>query len=534
MTAEYAYHAGDGSPLATKIRYEYQDGSKSFSWIGGNPEVLYQLPRIALAEVVHVGEGEKASDALNATLDSDKSLAGSHTATCSPTPAWSGVFSQALAGKQVILWVDRDESGEEQARKVAEELEAAGLHWRAVRSRTDARKDDAFDHLEAGHEPTDGEPFEIPGVTILAHPFGFVGERLALLRTRPDPISPLPGLLDPEPGLHVLVGKSSRGKTTLALYLAQCWATGTSPWRSAPRLPGQRSLVISREQNISRLDRRARQMDLCANNLQREAWTARVSLIARDSTLQEEERALLRMDEKGQAMLARVLSHGKTRNDPYTLVILDSLSRLKPSDVEENDNDGMTRWLDGLQEMAESYGAWLVLIHHEGKTNAGDTRTAARGASAIDAVAQGTWVLEQSESPMQRRLRVHGNALDEKTYELTVTDANDPGKILYWRLEDIGEGFPVHEHLEIGQVVTLRELARMLFGKDDGGKRERARQVSWAWQRTGVAVVLEPEGKGKPVRVQRTWGQESGSVEASEGGARGEELGGSRNEEVPF
>ena len=59
---------------------------------------------------------------------------------------------------------------------------------------------------------------------------GFSGDRLRVLRQRPEPTSPLPGILDPEPHLHVLLGKPKSGKTTFALTLARAWAQGIVPW----------------------------------------------------------------------------------------------------------------------------------------------------------------------------------------------------------------------------------------------------------------------------------------------------------------
>ena len=335
-------------------------------------------------------------------------------------------------------------------------------------------------------------------------PVGFVGARLEAIRERPEPQSPLPGLLDPEPGLHVLVGEGSRGKTTFGLYLALCWATGASPWDRAPCLPGGRALVVSREQNVTRLDRRARELDTCAaSKIGRDAWTRKVSMVARDPELDSSLRPLLQLDAAGVARLDEVLTASHEAGEPYRFVLLDSLSRLKPPGTEENDNDAMSAFLDALQELAERHGAWIVLIHHAGKGESRGTRQAPRGASAIDAVAQGTWVMEDGDLPFQRKVKIHGNALQERTLEFTVSNETDPGKVLFWRIEEPGAGHVVEDYLAPGDRVTVPELARLLFENDHQRARVQAKRVAQRWHQGGVATFEESEGKGKPAWVMR-------------------------------
>ena len=173
-TAAYLYESASGDALRRKVRLEpgYRGRSKSFVWEkpgagetwercseDGNPHVLYALPLVAEAEVVHLNEGEKGADRLNAYF-AEHGM-GDHAATCAPSTAWEPIFTDTLKSKTVVMWVDCDEPGEAQARSVYAELCKAGTQVEAVQARSAAEKADAFDHLEAGYAPDQGEPFHI-------------------------------------------------------------------------------------------------------------------------------------------------------------------------------------------------------------------------------------------------------------------------------------------------------------------------------------------------------------------------------------
>ncbi|MGH0031717.1 MAG: AAA family ATPase [Myxococcota bacterium] len=359
--------------------------------------------------------------------------------------------------------------------------------------------------------------------TELQHPIGFTGDRLRETRERPDPRSPLPGFLDPEPGLHVELGRSSVGKTSLAAWIAMHWANGSSPWEGAPPLPQARAFILSREQNVQRIDRRCREMDLCSRSLDRDVWTNNLSIIARDPMLPRKEQPLLRLDDTGLALLRKSLHAARVAGEPYRFGVLDSLSRLKPAEYEENSNDDMTRWLDALEEVAEEFGVYLVLLHHQHKMETGNARTAGRGASAIDAVAQGTWLLEAGDEPYTRKLRVHGNALDERIHEFEVAPPEDPWKVLFWRRrEGLVHAYPIGDYLAPGEECSFRALAKALSGEESPTRawREKAPRIARSWAQAGLARVLESEGKGKGARVIRN--------------APGGPEGGEESDDVPF
>lgn len=178
---EYHYRRADGSYLFTKMRWGSGKGKRIVQVIKDSPSgrviewnlnslpedekhTLYNLPEVIEAvrngTPVHIGEGEKAANALTAKGE---------VATCQPLGAecgtngkcrWLDSHSALFAGAMPIIWADNDEKGQWYACEVAHSLKQAGAAPIVVMSRTGGPKDDAFDHLEAGFGPYDGEPID--------------------------------------------------------------------------------------------------------------------------------------------------------------------------------------------------------------------------------------------------------------------------------------------------------------------------------------------------------------------------------------
>jgi hypothetical protein len=346
----------------------------------------------------------------------------------------------------------------------------------------------------------------------------FVGSRLEALRSRPEPTSPHPELFDPEPGLQLCVAPKATGKTSLGLHFARSWVCGAAPWDGAPELPGSRALFISREQSATRIDRRARALDACALHLSREVWTRRLAIVARDRDLDPRLRPLLRLDTNGLSLFDTLLGRAADAGDPFGLVVLDSLSRLKPAGTSESDNNDMAEWLDELHGIAELRAVYLLLLHHKGHTPREGDRGAGRGASAIDDVAQVVWDLRRVPGLKAfRELRVYGNAVDDAMFTFRVAPDEDPGKILFWRPERPGveteDDAEIEDVLRPGEALSTEDLAWRLAGKprpepsSDGKRprpsrkaRERAQRVRDQWERAGVAEVVDGPHGAKLIR----------------------------------
>lgn len=341
---------------------------------------------------------------------------------------------------------------------------------------------------------------------------GFTGDRLRALRDRPQPASPLPGLLDPEPHLHVLLGRPKSAKTTLALAVARAWCLGVDLWPGAPNMPGSRALVISREQAVTRIDSTLRRLTLFAKDGRGDEWADRLMVVGRDRDLPKEGRRLLTLDDGGLDALRAVLLRARDDGDAFGLVALDSVSRLKPPEIEERDNDGMTVWLDELEDLSAASGAYVLAIHHVGHTaepGRREARGAGRGASAISAVAQVVWLLERVPgNPQQRRLEVDGNAIlpTERFFECATADA-EPGAVFYFRPAIEGTRFPI-EKIAVGEAVSLTELAWRCAGqerqpnkKPPGVALRAAHACIDSWVRAGLGETFE--GKHKALMFTR-------------------------------
>ncbi len=429
VVAYYDYVDRQAEPLARKVRYE----PKSFMWEvpdgrggwrkarsgEGNPGVLYNLPELVEADEVHLCEGEKAADRL---------MQADHVATCPPA-GWRKEFGEFFRSKLVTIWQDRDEAGRRKAQDAYRDLQSVAKSVRVVQSKVDTDKADAFDHLEAGYSVEAAEQV-LPRPALDLAAVAFTGDRLRALRNRMELYSPLPGVLDVEPSLHVLIADAKCGKTTLSYVLGLAWAQGLPPWDGAPALPGGRVLFVSNEQSARKIDRVMRRVTGSAHLGTIEAWTDLVTIIARDSELGPDGRQILSMAPEGLELLRAGLAQAAEAGAPYRFAILDSLSRLKPAGVEEKDNDGMATWLSRLAELAVEFGVYVWLIHHAGHNtegSRGNPISAGRGASAIGQVAQVALYLSKVPGqPRQRKLSIQGNEVDDSTLIFNVSEEPEP------------------------------------------------------------------------------------------------------------
>ena len=342
---------------------------------------------------------------------------------------------------------------------------------------------------------------------------GFSGPGLDALRKRPAKKSPFALLMPPEPGLIALIARAMAGKTSFAAYLAQAWVCGVSPWVGAPALPGSRALILSAEQPAERIDATLRRMDTLSENVTREKWTERLTLIARDPELPRSAARMFTLDAIGRALLRQGLLRALREGKPYGFVVLDSLSRLVPDGLDENSNSEITAWLASLQELAEELSVYVLVIHHVGHAEGrNEARTAGRGASAIAAVAQAVWLLENvGDNPRQRKLHVQGNAVPETRITFSVSsEESDPGKILYWRPTDPLAAYNLADLVGENEEITTSELAaRLQEPPPDEGQRagsvahRLATKLRTEWQRVGLIEVREGPHRSKLLRLKR-------------------------------
>jgi len=339
----------------------------------------------------------------------------------------------------------------------------------------------------------------------------FTADRLREVLAERQPDSPLPRVLDTEPTLHVLAALPKSGKTCFALSIAASWGLGIAPWTGAPRLPGTRVLVVSAEQAVRRIAHTARQLAHAAPGPSREGWEDRVVIVARDRALDPSLRPLLRLDETGVAALRGLIEESRRAGDPIGFVVLDSLSRLKPGDVEENDADAMSAWLDSLAAIATDMNVYVLLIHHAGHAARANPVSTPRGSSAIAAVAQ---VVLNIETPAgrswERTLRVDGNNIESASTTFRVSDDGDAGRVLFFQPADPAGDADIETLLPVGSQVSVNGLALKMMAEDgmkadhpSGSAKRRAREVASAWKSAGLVAIDEPARRGHAALIRR-------------------------------
>ena len=194
------------------------------------------------------------------------------------------------------------------------------------------------------------------------------------------------------------------------------------------------------------------------------------------------------------------MREAREAGDPIGFVVLDSLSRLKPPEVDENDNDGLTAWLDALEAIAFEEGAHIILIHHQGHSRQGrktPAQSAPRGASAIAAVVAVLLVLDKPAKKRRRSVRVEGNFLtgSETTFEVAPESA-EASEILYFRPVDPLAAHDPEMLLGPEGEISTNGLAWKLSGKErqpgknpPGAATTLAGELRKSWKAKGLVTV---------------------------------------------
>jgi hypothetical protein len=257
--------------------------------------------------------------------------------------------------------------------------------------------------------------------------------------------------------------------------------------------------VLSVEQTVKIIDR----ILLGYQSEDSQGWEDQITVVSRHRTATEREKATFHLDAMGLGILAEVLIEAAAAGRPYSLLVIDSLSRIKPADCDENSNDDMTAWLQALETLADTHRAWLVLIHHEGHGQRDGAISSTRGASAITAVPQVVWHLDRvKDAPTYRRLTVAGNNVTGGVFELEVANGREhkPDAIHYWRRTEVSAEYPhAGRYLVEGVIYNMTEIARLLAGsthehKPSTVEQSHARDVVYHWLRT--CQVYEAEIRG--------------------------------------
>lgn len=332
-----------------------------------------------------------------------------------------------------------------------------------------------------------------------SHETGFSGSALMAFAEQDEPVSLLPGFLDPDPNLHLLHGCAKTGKTTLAWMIALAWASGLPPWPGAPSLPGSRVLILSGEQSVRKCVRVLRRIAETSGIGQDAGWFDRVTVVGRHSKMTGDERALLEMDDKGLLQLRSLLNRSKSHGDPFGLVVADSLTRLKPAGFSTNDNDEMTAVLSPLAAICVETETYGLMIHHDGHNpeRQGQAIDGVRGASAIRDVPQALWAVSRvKDEPRQRRVRIAGNELPDADILFEVAGPEEPEGYIQRFQPLSSQALDLEEIFSVGPL-NLTEFGRRAFGwaadrAPSGGSKEKAKAVLKTAEEQGL---IRKEGK---------------------------------------
>ncbi len=228
-TAKWDYRDPHGKLIACVYRYDTPNGKEFRPWDvlarsrrAPDPRPLYNQPQIASASHIILVEGEKAADALiREGLVATTAMNGAH-APVGKTD-WS-----PLKGKQVLIWPDNDEAGQQYASRAAQAIAQAGASTVAVLHLPD-EKPEKWDAADAVAEGIDVWSFVRDSQrTILKDapiiPVHSLGELLADTSPMPDDLI-APRVLTPG-GMVVFGGAPKVGKSALLISLLVHKASG--------------------------------------------------------------------------------------------------------------------------------------------------------------------------------------------------------------------------------------------------------------------------------------------------------------------
>lgn len=396
----HVYQKTDGSYAFEKVKYEQAGGDKGYfqlcklidgkpaamvkgktgrmryptpteAGLNGAADVLYRYPEIAEAirrgETIYVGEGEKAADVMW--------IAGL-AATCQPHGAGIGKWKQshttALSkSKRVVIVCDRDDVGELYSPIVFCALRSAGVNCVIVRSRTEGKKDDGYDHVMAGFGADD---FVVAEDLMPPDP--------NRTRRRASEIKPqdVPWLAYPYLALGMLAGiegDPGSGKSFIGSALATAVSVGAKLPFCEDAFPVGRVLMYMTEDSsefttVPRLQK----------------FGANLELIEIDEEV-------FPLDLDGLARLKKDVSEVRP-----ILVIIDPITAFIDAATKGTkaviDVHGI---MNGLKAIASEFGCCIVCLRHLRKSNVGDTNAIYAGIGDISIIGKYRTALQIRRNP---------------------------------------------------------------------------------------------------------------------------------------
>ncbi|MBF0311750.1 MAG: AAA family ATPase, partial [Magnetococcales bacterium] len=132
-TGKWDYHDRDGNLVACVYRYDPPSGKefrpwdvRTRRWQAPDPRPLYNLPEVMASRRVVLVEGEKCAQAMKAVgIVATTAMHGANAPV--EKTDWS-----PLAGKEVLIWPDKDAPGWDHAEAMARACQSVGCHSVAI------------------------------------------------------------------------------------------------------------------------------------------------------------------------------------------------------------------------------------------------------------------------------------------------------------------------------------------------------------------------------------------------------------------
>jgi KaiC/GvpD/RAD55 family RecA-like ATPase len=350
------------------------------SFPNGRP--LYGIRRVAQmpSGTVWVCEGEWAVDKLQQKFDqfegNNRLAVTSGSATSASKADWG-----PLAGRNVVIWPDKDEAGLRYAASVTKILKPLGcsVEWIDVDKLGIDVGGDAVNWLDSTPKIYDSSfvilpktaPLTIPTAEEAGRPLiDFLMSEKELAAAKVPEREMIVEPFIPTQSLSMVFAARGVGKTWFGIQLAYCVAVGNDlfGWK-VPK--ARRVLYIDGENPLSVIQYRLRVVCHEATEL--------LNILPSD-ILWREDVPLNLSDPAQQERIDTLLAQLKEDGQSPELLILDNLSSLAAG-IEENSNsdlDTLLRWLIKLR----SQGYAVVVVHHAGKN--GEQRGASRREDLLD------------------------------------------------------------------------------------------------------------------------------------------------------
>jgi hypothetical protein len=352
----YDYVDANGALLYQVVRLEPKsfrqrrpDGNGGWIWKQGERRVLYRLPEILKYPdgIVFVCEGEK---------DADRVASLGHCATTVAHGKWTDECINALAGRDVLIFEDNDDTGREKALKAAQLLHGNAKTVRIVRLPGLSEGGDVSDWLDAGHSGDDlvEKAFDAPlwqprSDAPMALASTFTAD--ALIAMMFEQIKFVVKDFIGE-GLTLFAGKPKIGKSWLLLHVAHEVAIGGYTLGGLPCEQGD-VLYCALEDNQRRLQRRM------AKLFGNEEWPSNLTFACE----------MPKLANGG----IRFIKGWIEKADKPRLVIIDTLAMVRsPARRDQSTYDADYAAVKELRDLAAEHGIAIIIVHHLRKADADD------------------------------------------------------------------------------------------------------------------------------------------------------------------